>query len=526
MVEALPVAIYTTDAEGRVKYCNAAAAKLSGRVPELGTDRWCVTWKLFLPDGTPLPHDQCPMAKALRGDETPSGIECVAERPDGTRFWFTPYPVIVRDAQGQISGGMNLLIDITDRKKAEIQTAEMLRQLRLITGNMDAGVTRCTADRRYEWVSPTYAHWLGLMPADIEGRPIVDVIGEEAYESKRPYIEKVLSGQRVEFETRMPLVGRARWVHAVYVPTAEEEGIVNGWIAVVSDVTERRESEEKLRASHRQLEEAQRLASAGSWERDLLNDEVFCSGEMFRMLGVPDRSRLSFPAFFSSVHPGDRQKILEADRQALCTEEPVAVEYRIVRPGGEVRFLRSAVAAMRNGDGVVVRLTGATQDITGQYKDRELLRESERRLKNAERLANMGHWDWDLKSNQVVWSEETFRIFGQPLNYRPSYEDLLQNTIPEDKARVAQAVKLSLAENHGFAVEFRIERPNGDQRLVRSISEISMDEESGLPSRLFGTVQDITNENRSREEFSTKQNSTEQELKARMSPGSAGGSHI
>ena len=116
MVEALPVAIYTTDAEGRLTYFNAAAVKLSGRVPELGTDKWCVTWKIFLPDGTLLPHDQCPMAIALKGAEVPTGIECIAERPDGSRFWFTPCPAVVRDAEGRIIGGINLLVDITDRK--------------------------------------------------------------------------------------------------------------------------------------------------------------------------------------------------------------------------------------------------------------------------------------------------------------------------------------------------------------------------------------------------------------------------
>ena len=100
MVDALPVAIYTTDSEGRLKYFNAAAVNLSGRLPELGTDQWCITWKLFLPDGTPLPYSQCPMAIALKGGDVPKGVECIAERPDGTRFWFTPYPVILREATG------------------------------------------------------------------------------------------------------------------------------------------------------------------------------------------------------------------------------------------------------------------------------------------------------------------------------------------------------------------------------------------------------------------------------------------
>ena len=79
MVDAIPVAIYATDPEGRLKYFNAAAVSLSGRVPELGTDQWCITWKLFLPDGTPLPHDQCPMAIALKGGVSPARITAFSD---------------------------------------------------------------------------------------------------------------------------------------------------------------------------------------------------------------------------------------------------------------------------------------------------------------------------------------------------------------------------------------------------------------------------------------------------------------
>ena len=392
MVDALPVAIYTTDSEGRLKYFNAAAVSLSGRVPELGTDQWCITWKLFLQDGTPLPHDQCPMAIALNGGDVPKGAEFIAERPDGTRFWFTPYPVILRDANGQIIGGMNLLVDITDRKNAQIEAMGTVRQLRLITENMDVGVTRCTADLRYSWVSRTYAQWFGQMPDDLAGRPIVDVIGPEAHDSLRPYMEKVLSGQRVEFEARVTLLGHGpQWVHAVYVPTKGADGKVEGWIAVVTNVTERRESEERLRSNERQFKEAQHLAKVGSWERDLSTDSIItapmrCFPDSYRSAGRCPRR--AFRPSFNLVHPTDREKILVADRQVLCADAPVTSEYRIIRPNGEVCFVRSVVAVMRNKEGVPVRLTGATQDITDQVKARDLLQESERRLKNAERLAN------------------------------------------------------------------------------------------------------------------------------------------
>ena len=126
MVETLPIAIYATDADGRLRYFNAAATKLSGRVPELGTDQWCATWKLFRPDGMPLSYDQCPMAIALKGGEVPIGVECIAERPDGTRFWFTPYPVVLRAAEGRIIGGVNVLVDITDRKTPRSKRSKLV----------------------------------------------------------------------------------------------------------------------------------------------------------------------------------------------------------------------------------------------------------------------------------------------------------------------------------------------------------------------------------------------------------------
>lgn len=119
MIDALPTAIYTTDDAGRITYFNPAAAEFTGRVPTLGSDEWCVSWKLFHPDGTPMPHDQCPMAIALKEGRIMWGAEAIAERPDGERRWFQPFPTPLRDAEGRVIGGINMLVDITERKRIE-----------------------------------------------------------------------------------------------------------------------------------------------------------------------------------------------------------------------------------------------------------------------------------------------------------------------------------------------------------------------------------------------------------------------
>jgi PAS domain S-box-containing protein len=146
LIEALPAAIYTTDAEGRVTHFNRAAVELCGREPKLGTDRWCVSWKMFWPDGTPLPHDQCPMAIALKEGRAVDGAELILERPDGTRRWCVPYPRPLRGAQGELVGGINLLIDITDRKESEEASRESEARLRALTERLDSEVRARTRE--------------------------------------------------------------------------------------------------------------------------------------------------------------------------------------------------------------------------------------------------------------------------------------------------------------------------------------------------------------------------------------------
>jgi len=101
IIDALPTAIYTTDAKGRLTHFNPACVAFSGRTPQLGSDHWCVTWKLYYPDGTPMPHDACPMAIALKEGRIIRGAEAIAERPDGSRVWFEPYPTALRDPDRQ-----------------------------------------------------------------------------------------------------------------------------------------------------------------------------------------------------------------------------------------------------------------------------------------------------------------------------------------------------------------------------------------------------------------------------------------
>ncbi|HYZ42250.1 MAG TPA: PAS domain S-box protein, partial [Stellaceae bacterium] len=117
-----------TDIAGRITFYNQAAVELAGRRPELGADQWYVSWRLLWPGGRPMARHECPMAIALKEDRAVRGTEIIVERPDGTRVPILPYPTPLHDASGNLVGGVNMLVDISDRRTAE----QALRRLNVM----------------------------------------------------------------------------------------------------------------------------------------------------------------------------------------------------------------------------------------------------------------------------------------------------------------------------------------------------------------------------------------------------------
>ena len=130
MLDELPVPIYTTDAAGAVTYWNRACVEFAGREPELGQDRWCITWKLYTTTGEPLPHAKCPMAQTIEERRPIREVVAIAERPDGRRVAFKPYPTPLFDGGGEFSGAVNMLIDVSGEQSSALhQQADHCRRL-------------------------------------------------------------------------------------------------------------------------------------------------------------------------------------------------------------------------------------------------------------------------------------------------------------------------------------------------------------------------------------------------------------
>ena len=130
VLDELPVPVYATDAAGTVTYWNRACTDFAGREPELGKDRWCVTWHLYTTTGEPLRHDRCPMAQSIKERRAIRDHVVIAERPDGSRRAFRPYPTPLFDPNGMLTGAVNLLIDVTEEQSDALHNqAERCRRL-------------------------------------------------------------------------------------------------------------------------------------------------------------------------------------------------------------------------------------------------------------------------------------------------------------------------------------------------------------------------------------------------------------
>jgi PAS domain S-box-containing protein len=220
------------------------------------------------------------------------------------------------------------------------------------------------------------------------------------------------------------------------------------------------------------------------------------------MLGV-DRSALPGMRLSGFVFRDDEEILYCLIRDLERTGRPQICELRLTKMDGAPFWARLKAAVSMDESGAP-GWHAVINDITERRRMEQDLRESDERLRYLERLAHIGHWHWDIKANQWSWSEEVFRIFGQPPEDQPSDEGLFQAIVPAYRHRVERAIRNCLEAKSGSSLEFQITRPSGAVRTVTSTAEVVLDE-NGLPGRVFGTIQDITDTRRAQEESFARQ---------------------
>ena len=272
-------------------------------------------------------------------------------------------------------------------------------------------------------------------------------------------------------------------------------------LAMSSSLDQQDDLEQQLERSRRWLAEAHRLAALGAWEWDVAKDEVRCSDELYRLFRLPEKSvEPTFEACLAMVHPEDQGRAQDAIMDALAGSDRFDFDHRVCTGDGSLLWVRTRGSVTRDESGQPVLLVATAQDITDRIASEARLQESERRLLEAQRVARLGRWDWDVLEDRVTWSEEMYRIFGlDPQAREATYADYLERIHPDDRERVDLVVQQAWDGKDVYEVDHRIVRADGSVGWVAGRGEIVRDDR-GRPLRFHGTATDVTERKRAEAE--------------------------
>ena len=386
IIEAIPAAVYTTDAEGRITFFNQAAVRFSGRVPEAGTDSWCVTWKLYNMDGTPLPHDQCPMAVALREKRPVLGCEAIAERPDGQRRIFTPYPTPLFDDQGRLTGAVNMLVDITERKRAEDVLRESEERFRAIVETTPECVKVVAADGTLLLMNEAGLGMVGAVAAEqVTGGSVYDLIAPEDRETYRAFNERVCGNEKgsLEFDI-VGLKGRRCRMETHAVPLRRPDGSIVQ-LGITRDITGRRKAEETrlllgaiVDSSDDAIVSKNLNGVITSWNNSAArlfgytaNEAI---GQTVASLLIPADRQAEEPEILTRLKRGERVDHFETVRR---------------RKDGSLLDLSLTISPVKDAHGTIIGASKIARDITERKRNEQAIQSLNEQLRHD--LAAMTH---------------------------------------------------------------------------------------------------------------------------------------
>src|SRR5580704_9396416 len=271
---------------------------------------------------------------------------------------------------------------------------------------------------------------------------------------------------------------------------------------VCSDVSK---SQQELQRRWEYLAEAQKLSHSGIFAWNVSDGMLEWSDETYRILGFTRETHPTLDLVFDRIHPEDRQRLVELRDRAARDGMDLDVEHRLLMPNGDIRYLH-VVAHADHHSSSNREYIGIVSDITERKRAEEErqalssnLQESKAWLEEAQRVAHLGYWVWDLETNQVIWSEETYRIFGLSPQTGPFQVAKVGEMIhPDDREAVFRTADRAIRSGTRADCEHRLLRPDGEMRVVHSLGDVKKTSEGR--TQMFGTTQDITERKRIEEE--------------------------
>ncbi len=332
---------------------------------------------------------------------------------------------------------------------------------------------------------------------ELVGKPPEEVVGKLPSELFDPATVERWDEQNQEIlRTGRPIDVEDGWdgrTHLTHkTPVFDSEGKAVGVIGISTDITDRKRAEDELRRSERHLSEAQQIAGVGSWHWESAAGRLTWSTELCHLFGLAPEDAPTDENALLLVHEDDRPRVFEAGRAALAGEAPLELDARIVRGDGEIRVLHCRGGVAMGPDGSMDRIDGTCVDVTDR-------RRAEERLAEAQRLAQIGSFDWDIARDEITWSREMFRIFGEdPETFVPTRAMFREKIVEEDYDVILEQVNRARERGGDFVAFARIRQPDGELRDVHFRGAM-VTTPGSAGEHLHGICQDLTDVRRAEE---------------------------
>jgi PAS domain S-box-containing protein len=498
-VESSPIPAWLATSEGDCVYANPALERLTGldsdQINEadwrsflLEEDRAGVTasWQSALTSGAPYRA----RVRMQGFDGVPATLELIAfgqKVDDGREIWLFA----------------GLHVDSVTQQQPQFEA-----QLQSTLNVIPAYTWYAAPSGALTFVNERTADYLGL-PKDHPLRFGVDIGGEwdahipllhpdDQEESRRAWATCLRTGSAGQFSQRVRNPeGAYRWFLSRAEPFRASDGTLLYWVGVNLDI-------EELKQAEFYLEEGQRLAHMGSWGFDPAGFFSYWSRELFQIYGLdPAREAPILEEYLACIHPKDREFMASLVKRVVEEASGFDVTKRIIRPNGEVRYIR-CVGAPVVEDGTLKRIVGTAIDVTEHELLTHELRRREAYLTEAQRLSQTGSFGWKPESGEIVWSDETYRIFEYDRALKPTIDLLVERVHPEDRADFQKVIDRASAGATDFEHAYRMLLPNGSVKHVHAIAHALQD---AVGNREFvGAATDVTSIKRAEEELRKSEN--------------------
>ncbi len=377
--------------------------------------------------------------------------------------------------------------DVTEFKHAEQELRDSDRVFNLSIDMF------CIAgfDGYFKHLNPAWERTLGWSTEELLTKPWIEFVHPDDKNNTEDIKTVIVDGQEVlEFENRYVCKdGSVKWLSWKSQPFPEEDIMVG----TARDITTEKEQEQKLKQNELHLQRAQQIAQVGSWHLNLKTNKINWTEELYKMFGLDPA--MPIPPLDEQQHHHTEKswELLSSAIDKISKDGvPYELELNIIRKDTSMGWILARGEALKNDRGEIYALSGVAQDITIKKLQEQSLKQSERHLKNAQRVAKVGSWYLDIKSNVVTWTEELFKMFGlDPEMPVPKWNEQQKDYTEESWERLSSAVEKASKDGAPYELELNIIRKDKSMGWITSRGEALKDDDGNIYA-LSGVAQDIT----------------------------------